>query len=67
MCSILFRKEKVIYVKMVNSIKSDLLFALAEYCLGPLTHNYLKKLPGFDHGLKGEEKKEDEDFLFNLF
>lgn len=60
-------KEKVIYLKMVNSIKIDLLFTLAEYCLGPLTHNYLKKLPGFDHGLNGGEKKEDENFLFDLF
>lgn len=60
-------KKKVIYIKMVNSIKNDLWFALAEYCFGPLTHNYLKKLPGFDHRLKGREKKDDEDFLFNFF
>lgn len=66
MHSIILMKEKVIYLKMVNSIKSDWLFALAEYCLGPLTYNYLKKLPDFDHGIKGGEKKEDED-LFNLF
>lgn len=65
MYSILFMK--VFTLKMVNSIKSDLLFVLAEYCLGPLTHNCLKKLPGFDCGLKRGEKKGDEDFLFNLF
>lgn len=52
---------------MVNSIKSDLLIALAECYLGPLTHSYLKKLPGFEHRLKGGEKKEDEDFLFNFY
>lgn len=51
---------------MVNSIKSDLLILLAEYCLGPLTHSYLKKLPGFEHWLKGGENK-DEDFLFNFY
>lgn len=51
---VLFMKGKVIYLKMVNSIKSDLLFALAEYCLGPLTYNYLRKLPGFD---SREEKR----------
>lgn len=67
MYNILFMKKKVINLKMVNSITSDLLIALAEYCLGPLSHSYLRKLPGFEHCLKGGEKKKDEDFLFNFY
>lgn len=42
---------------MVNSIKSDLLIALAEYYLGPLTHCYLRKLPDFVHWREGRKKR----------
>lgn len=63
---ILFMKKKVIYLKIVNSIKSDLLIALAECRRGPLIQSYLKKLPGFKHWPKGGKKK-DEDFLYNFY